>query len=230
MIITVVLSGCANNTHSSNQVLLLQEQLNQYIKDNEALKQEIADLKEKLAEYEAILNEKPVRMERAGGLLYLSVSDKEKIRFVRNKKDLKALPFDDAPSINSIEENNLVYVYDKVSNTGNYDDSESLWYYVSIPVYDTPMNNKGWVKCQDTEAYNQDNQKLVLGDVSIRIGAKYTESADLPEPNDASQWKICEEQISGRITREQNGYVYIEGAGGCVYWVNKDDVVYPPIP
>jgi len=86
------------------------------------------------------------------------------------------------------------------------------------------------VKCQDTEEYNQNNQKFVQGDVSIRIGAKYTESAELPDPNDESQWKICDEQIGGRITKELNGYVYIEGAGGSVFWVNKDDVVYPPIP
>lgn len=119
IIILMSLSGCANNADSSlnNQVLLLQEQVNQYIRENEALK-EIADLKAKLAEYEAILNDKPVRMERAGDLLYLSVSDKEKIRLVRNKIDLKALSFDDAP------------------------------------------------------------------------GAKYTESADLPDPNGESQWKI----------------------------------------
>lgn len=230
-IIAIAVGSCSNDNHpaQNDQALKIQEQVEQYARENEELKQEISNLRQRLTEHEEMLNEKPVRMERASGLLYISVSEKEKIRFIRNEIDLKALPFDDAPSVNSIQENSLIRVYDKVSNTGNPDDIEALWYYVSIPVYDTPMDYKGWVKCVNTEDYNEKNQQLVQSDVSIRLGAKYTESASLPDPNDESQWKICEEEIGGRIIMEQDGYVYIEGTGGSVYWVKKDDVVYPPI-
>ena len=232
VLLVTALSSCSNQSTSilNEKILILEKQLEQYQQEISEQKDVIIELKQKLSENQAIIEGAPVRMKRAGGLCYIAFTDDEKVRFVGNKIGLRALPFEDSPNINAIQENSLIHVQDKVSNTGDYDNIETLWYYVSIPVYDSPIDYKGWVKCKETDPYDKNNKELVQSDVSIRIGAKYSGASELPNFNDDTQVQICNERIGGRITKRHGDYVYIEGIGGSIYWVHKDDIVYPDIP
>ena len=231
-ILVLNISSCSSQSINdlNERITSLEKQLENYQKKNSELSSEIERLRIELSENQALLEEKPIMMERIGGICYIGVESDEIIRFVSNDIDLRALPFNDSPRINVVQKNTLIHVNDKVSNTGNYDDIETLWYYVSIPVYDTPMDYKGWVKCKETEPYNESTQQLLQSDVRIRIGAKYSVQSELPDFYNESQLLTCTEDIGGRIEKRQGDYVYIFGTGGSAYWVHKKDVVYPDIP
>ena len=48
---------------------------------------------------------------------------------------------------------------------------QTLWYYVTIPVYDTPSNVKGWIQAKDTKAFTQDKVTQVQSDITVAAGA-----------------------------------------------------------
>jgi hypothetical protein len=48
-----------------------------------------------------------------------------------------------------------------------------IWLYISIPVYDAPMNYKGWIKESDTVLYTKDKINSVQGDVKVKKGWLY---------------------------------------------------------
>ena len=84
-------------------------------------------------------------------LSYIPLVEKESVVYIETPIELKILLWWCSPCINMIEDNTLVNVKEKVSNTGNYDDLDSIWYRVSIPVYDTPSDYIGWSKLNQTK-------------------------------------------------------------------------------
>lgn len=212
-----------SESNLNKQLLNLKKEVEYYKNQNLKL-QEIIDNLNKLNE------EKPIRLSRVGGLCYISLLDNEKVRYIDTSIELKALPFDDAPSINIIRENTLVSVTDKISNTGNYDDYTTLWYYVTIPVHDTPMDCRGWIKYKQTSIYDKEKKKTLQGEVGIRVGAKYSEDSSLPDFKDNDSLPICDYTIGGRIVDQLGDYVQLECAGGKMCWVNNKNLIYPEIP
>ncbi len=45
---------------------------------------------------------------------------------------------------------------------------QRLWLYVSVPVYDSPINYQGWIRVSETVRLTEDNIKLVQGDIFIK--------------------------------------------------------------
>lgn len=227
-LLAVSLCGCSGSIKNSNDELIkLQQQYSILENENIELKAEVDKLNSQITDLQKNLEEKPIQMSRVWGVSYIGILENEMVRFIDNQTELKALPFDDAPTINTIEPNTLVKVVLKASN-GYYDDLDTVWYQVSIPVYDTPSDCFGWVKYNQTSDYTVENQKLLLDPISIRIGAIYSYTG--PSDFNTESKLIVEEERRGRIIAEQGEYVKVMFAGGDEFWVNKKDIVYPEIP
>jgi hypothetical protein len=175
-LLALLICGCTDsNKVSRDELNKLQEQYIALENENKELEAEVDRLTVQINDIQKNLDVKPIQMNRVWGVSYIGLLENEMVRFIENQAELRALPFDDAPTINSIGEKTLVTVVLKASN-GYYDDLDTVWYYVSIPVYDTPSDCYGWVKYSQTSDYTIENQKLLLDPISIRIGAIYSYS------------------------------------------------------
>jgi hypothetical protein len=74
-------------------------------------------------------------------------------RLIEEQCDLLALPVDNSFILRTIEDNTVVTVLD----TAVVDDL--IWFYVSIPVFDTPNNYKGWIRKTDSVPYTTPEEK-----------------------------------------------------------------------
>lgn len=107
-------------------------------------------------------------------------------------------------------------------------EGRELWLYVTFPVYDTPMDNRGWVRETDTVALTEENRTLVRNGVYLGKGTpiyEVTSSENIP----GSRSTILVNDILGRIDRTTEGYVYIECGGGWSFWVEKKYLIYPTV-
>ncbi|MBC7345786.1 MAG: hypothetical protein H5U03_10280, partial [Clostridia bacterium] len=89
--------------------------------------------------------------EFGGGMLYMEPPYNK--RFVERELDLLILPYDKARALRRISPNTLVDVNDLVQVGGE------RWLYVTVPVYDTPVDIKGWVREADTVSFTKDKEK-----------------------------------------------------------------------
>lgn len=160
-----------------------------------------------------------------GGLLYEQRLDNESVRFVPERTELLALPHEGAPDISIIQENTLVTVYDKVSVQNDLEKG-ALWYYVQVPVYDTPMDYKGWIRVDVTLDYNEKTRDLLQSDVYILGGSRVVESFDFPDM-ETNQGYILEHEMRGRLEERKDGYIRLSCPGGMSCWVKEDDIRYP---
>ena len=107
------------------------------------------------------------------------------------------------------------------------DGGSEQWLYVEFPVYDTPMDNHGWIKEKDTVELTKDNREKVRSRVSVKNGEDIYSVTSISEIPKATPKKAV--NISGKIEEEKNGYVRLSVAGGEEFWVEKKDIVYPEV-
>ena len=233
-IFTVLLCSCESNIESDYKQKLqtADTMIEKYKHENDILSKKVLDLNNLLEEKEKVIEENPfLKMKSISSLSYIALLEKESVVYIETGIDLKILPYDDAPSINKIQDNTLVNVKEKVSNTGNYDDLDTIWYRVSIPVYDTSSDYIGWVKLNQTKTYTKDNQKNLRDPISVKIGAVGSESySGQPDFENKDITRVFDYKRTGKIVKEQDDYVQLLFAGGQEIWVNKKDIVYPKIP
>lgn len=174
-----------------------------------SLKTEKAQLESKLEDINQI------------GILYYSYNDKK--RFVQEETGIRSLPISWLQPIRSIPSNSVIEVID----SGMYKD-DLLWLYVSVPVYDTPVNNKGWVPESKTLPLTTDHIKLVQSDVTLKAE---TPIYHVEQFNDIASSKpvLTSHELKGRIEKRQGFFIYMMSPGGSNYWVEEKYIIYPTI-
>ncbi len=225
-------SGTIMESEYNQKLQTANGMIEKYKSENEMLSKKVLDLNNLLEEKEKVINENPfTKMKTISSLSYISLAEKESVVYVETSTELKILPYDDAPSIRNIEDNTLVTVKEKVSNTGNYDDLDTIWYRVSISVYDTPSDCIGWIKLNQTKTYTKENQKNLKQPIGVKIGAIGSESySGQPDFDNINLNRVFDYEGIGKIVNEQGDYVQLLFAGAQEIWVSKNDLVYPKIP
>lgn len=227
LLLTVVMQcGCTNTDGSEKErITLLEKDIEQYIQNiqqlemkNEKSESEIENLKEDLYNKNseiAKLNEEKIET-----LIINYISNDSKKVFIEEQKNLFAIPDEKSQILSYIMSYSVIDVIDTVEV------NNVVWLYVSIPVYDTPSNYKGWVRNSDTVAYTKDKISSVKSDAKVKAGSELIESFDFPDIKEVIP-DIAEYDESGRISDKRDGYVRLDCHGGRSIWVHEEDLIYP---
>jgi len=200
LLCTIMLSGCVSQ--------------NQTLKDeNTKLKAQITQLQKDLKTAKSSNNKL-----QSISINYMDYSFKK--RFVGKESKILGLPYDESIVLNTIGPNTVVTVFDAATVVND------VWLYVEVPVYDSPINMKGWIRESETSEYNKDKVKSVQSDVTVKAGADVYEADDFNSISTANPTK-ADGSDRGRIKEKKEGYVCISCPGGRTIWVSENDVVYP---
>ena len=146
----------------------------------------------------------------------------EKKRFVPKASQILALPFKGSYIFRPIEPNTVVTVFDAVGTGQN-----GLWLYVEIPVYDTPVNMKGWIPETETVALTKDNVKLIQSDVIVGKGTNIYQVFEFEKISTTNPVKETFDK-RGRLVEKRNGWARLSCPGGSDnIWVQEKDLIYP---
>ena len=85
-----------------------------------------------------------------------------------------------------------------------------------MPVYDSPINHKGWIPEAETLKLTQDNVKLVQGDVYLKDGTQIYEVDEFNDIGSTTPVKIPYD-IRGRIEKRQGSFIYFMVPGGWYF-------------
>ena len=175
----------------------------------ESLENENADLRSKLEQVD---------------LLSMTYQDyKDKQRFVAKESMIYALPIQDYKIMRSIETNTVIQVLDAAQCQ-----DQRLWLYAAVPVYDSPVNYKGWIPESETVRLTENNVKLVRGDLFIKEGTPIYETEEYNQIESIPSTKIFHE-VRGRIEKRQDSYVYFMSPGGWYFWVEDKYLIFPVV-
>lgn len=206
----------AGNLYQYNQLYsvrkahgLLKTQANGLISANENMLNKLALIEAELESYKNKYQE-PITINY--------VYYKEASILVTKETSLYSLPSPNSIGLNYIEPYTVAAVEDAASMKDN-----EIWLYVSIPVYDSPTNYKGWIKEAHTEEITLHNREKILN--GITVSKKATVYLDEPLKNSEK----LSYDLSGKILADNNGYVLVSTAGGFSFWVEKKYIVYPDI-
>ncbi len=197
-IVLTLIVGCSSSLNE-----LEQSKLSRLETENSLLKEQIAQFNQPLS------------------MTYITYI--EKMRFVPNASQILALPIKGSYVLRPIEPNTVVTVFDAVS-TGQND----LWLYVEIPVYDTPMNMKGWIMEADTVALTKDNVKLVQSDLVVGKGTNIYKVFEFEKIFTTNPVKETFDR-RGRLVEKVNGWARLSCPGGSDIWVQEKDLIYPTV-
>ena len=206
--LTVGCSSESNNLTSENEILKA---------ENAQLKDSVYKLGKTISEIK--LNQKNITLNPLM-IDYVEVNDK--IRFIEKKNYILVLPQSGSNIMRPVGTNTLATVYEKALV-----DQES-WLFVQIPTYDTPSNNRGWIRESDTTAYTKDKVKLVQSDVDIRAGSEVYETYEFKDIKTIAPIKL-KAMDGGRLEEKKDGYCRISLAGGRDIWVQESCVIYPKV-
>ena len=198
IILSSIIGGCSNSQNENQQ------------------------LKNKIAQLEKIVNDYKTKELKQNDF---SISNDEvinKFRFIENENKLLLLPLEDSRVVRNIQTNTLAKVIDRGVVDG------LTWIYVEIPVHDSPIFSKGWIKENETAPYTKDKVRLVQSDVAIIAGAEVYETFKFDDIKKTTPVKL-ENEDSGRLEEKFNGYARISQAGGRDIWVKESSVIYPGI-
>jgi outer membrane murein-binding lipoprotein Lpp len=154
-------------------------------------------------------------------MAYQTYADKQ--RLVPKESRIYALPIQGFKILRPIEANTVVQVFDAASCQ-----DQQLWLYVAVPVYDTPVNMKGWIPEAETVKLTKDNVGLVQGDVFLKAGTPIYEVERFAEIRQAAPVKITGD-TRGRIEKRQESFAYLRSPGGWNFWVEAKYLIFPPV-
>jgi outer membrane murein-binding lipoprotein Lpp len=209
IIFVVLLSGCSNESQS------IKSENEQLIIKISQLEKELSDKNSKISELQNSQNN------AIKNIMINYIENRSSKMFVEKKCDLLALPIENTIKLNPIDENTVVNVLDtaEVNN--------AIWLYVSIPVYDTPSNYKGWIKETNSVLYTKEIMNKVQGDVKVTEGEDVYETSNFEDIKIVIPYKANKER--GRIVEKKNGYVRINCPGGKTIWVKDTSIIYPDV-
>lgn len=192
----------------------LQEKIRELDSENRKLHDKVAQLEKELKQSKGATLELPL-------ITYTTYSYSS--RFVPKETEVLWFPLENSPKVTFIPRNSIVNVLDAgLSET----EGRELWLYVEAPVYDTPMNFKGWIREKDTVEYTKENQKDVQSDVIVKKGISFYEGCTF-ESIASTQPKELPYDTIGRIIKKRDGYVELECSGGWYFWVEEKYIEYP---
>ncbi len=137
----------------------------------------------------------------------------EQYRFISKSAPLLWMPDDTSPKVCDLNDTLVEVVF------AGYTTYDTTWLFVVFRTYDTPTNNRGWIRESNTEKYTKENQKLVK-DIIIPKG---TLGVDKNENHVESYDQF------GFIEKQEEDKVLIMFAGGKEAWYYKKDIKYPPL-
>jgi outer membrane murein-binding lipoprotein Lpp len=198
----IMLSGCTDQNHTLKD-------------ENTKLKAQITQLQQDLKTAKNSNN----TLQNIN-INYMDYSFKK--RFVEKESKILGLPYDESVVLNPIGPNTVVTVIDAATVEND------VWLYVAIPVYDSPVNMKGWIRESESSEYTKDKVKSVQSDVTVKAGADVYEADDFSSINLVKPTK-ADSSDKGRIEEKKEGYVCISCPGGRTIWVSEKSVVYPAV-
>lgn len=134
-------------------------------------------------------------------------------RFISKSASILWMPDDSSPKVTELT-NTLVEVM-----FAGYTTENNVWLFVSYRTYDSPTNNRGWIRESNTETYTKENQKLVK-DIIIPKGTFGVDNnPDYVE--DIDQF--------GFIEKREDDKVLVMFAGGKELWYYEKNIKYPPL-
>lgn len=162
--------------------------------------------------------------EKLKNISMLYIQPEYKKRFVKNELHILLLPLSGSPQLNIIRPNTVVDVNDVVQVESF---NREVWLYVTIPVYDSAMNMKGWIKEADTVPLTKENQKLVQN-VTIKKGTPVYETFEFENISSLTP-VILEYDKGGRLVKKKEGFFHLSCPGGLDIWVSEQYIVYPEV-
>lgn len=221
VLIFLILTGCSakdiekelvkNNTYYELEI----DDLKNLQEETKNLKKEIKELKEQINKLE---NNKL----DPKSLTYINYNYKS--RLVKAEQKFYIYPGENSPLVGNVIK---AGTYLEVLDAGILeDDKREVWLYVKIPVYDTPMDCKGWIKEEYTVLYNNESKEEVVNGILILKGVHiYAEYEDIKENN----FNILDTDKIGMINNVIDDYANVAVAGGETFWIRKSDITYPDI-
>ena len=137
----------------------------------------------------------------------------ESYRFVSKSAPVLWMPDDSSPKVCDLNDTLVEVIF------AGYTTYDTTWLFVVFRTYDTPTNNRGWIRESNTEKYTKENQKFVKdiiipkGTLGVDKNENYVESYDQ----------------FGFIEKQEEDKVLIMFAGGKEVWYYKKDIKYPPL-
>lgn len=202
----LLLCGCSNDSNALR-------------KENVLLKNKIVQLNKDINDRDNKIKEFQSRCINDLTINYYTNTDKK--RFVEKQINLLALPVNNSLYINIIQDNTVVSILDTASV------NNEMWYYVLIPVYDSPINYKGWIKKSDTVPYTKEKISKVQSDVTVKAGENIYETEDFSSIKSVTPQKSYGDR--GRIIEKQGSYLKLMCPGGRDIWIRKSSAVYPEL-
>ncbi|MFD1737224.1 hypothetical protein ACFSCX_11740 [Bacillus salitolerans] len=152
----------------------------------------------------------------------LFLEKEHELRFVSKELPLLLFPQEGASGISQVPANTVVSINDIVSVNGE------TWLHITKPVFDSPMNMKGWIKEVDTELYTHQNKSLVKSPIIVPeqtpiFNVDFSGEIQMVENTTTQSTKQC------FISDEQDDFFALGCGGGESLIVKKSQVVYPPI-
>lgn len=207
VIVIALIAGCSSNSTRVDQSKLARLEI-----ENSSLKEQIAKLEEEKSR--GVFN---------GHISMTYVEYNFKKRFIPKASQILALPVKGSYILRKIEPNTVVTVFDAVACGQN-----ELWLYVEVPVYDSPMNMKGWIPEAETVALTKENVKLVQSDVIVGKGTNIYQVFEFEKIPIINPVKATFD-MRGRLEEKRNGWARLSCPGGSNIWVQEKDLVYPMV-
>ncbi|WP_246941640.1 hypothetical protein [Bacillus pinisoli] len=207
LLFSLFLSGC-----TSEDLELLQNERNQLERRVQVLEQEVAEL-----------SKNTQKLANLNGTLTLSYLEKrETYRFIPDEIVLQLIPHNDSIAINKVNKGTVVEVFDYVDVNGE------IWLYAGIPVFDNPVNMKGWIKESDTQLYSLEKQAMVIQPVVIKKGTSVYK-VEISNQSEAVEPFLLEDEQICFVSDRQGEHVALGCADDSSYIVHKHEIVYPDV-
>lgn len=146
----------------------------------------------------------------------------ESKRFIPVKLPLLVLPQDGTQILREINQNTVVEVLDFVDVNGE------VWLYISVPVFDSSMNRKGWIKEEHSELYTLNKQELVESPIYVNEGTNVYKVDLVTEIYSVTAEKILNEQQCF-ISDKQEEYFALGCGGDISFIIKKSEIIYPSL-
>lgn len=153
---------------------------------------------------------------------YMVVVEEDFI-FVPEDHMLKLAPTTDSLQVAMAQSGTLATVIDKVEMYSVDDEGRVAWYYIQIPNYAEPQNQKGWIKGEYVQPYS-DLIRSDIRNVATQPYIDITWQAYTYGPED-DQWTYEIDSYDCWIDDKVGDYYRLTFSGGRSGWVHKTDLM-----
>lgn len=210
----IFFNGCSSDVKLADENSDLKEKI-------EKLEKEISNLKSTISEMRLV--EKDNSEDQAEYPLITYCSYESSYRFIPEEINILWFPLSGSEPVTTVPRNSLVHILD--AGLSEKEGGE-LWLYIEAPVYDTPMNYKGWIREKDTVEFTEEIRTSVQSDVYVKEGTAIYEVYEFELISEAPA-EILSSDARGRLEEKRNGYARVACAGGGGFWVEEKYINYP---